>query len=65
MKATEKAPEIEQFLSALLGRSRTESIANDTCAICLQEIHGFKDPMSAKEYTISGMCQDCQDKVFK
>lgn len=24
----------------------------------------FRDKLSAKEYTISGMCQDCQDDVF-
>lgn len=24
----------------------------------------FRDSLSEKEYTISGLCQDCQDKVF-
>lgn len=24
----------------------------------------FRDPLSYKEYSISGMCQSCQDKVF-
>lgn len=24
----------------------------------------FKDELSAKEYTLSGMCQACQDKMF-
>lgn len=24
----------------------------------------FKDALSKKEYSISGLCQDCQDKVF-
>lgn len=24
----------------------------------------FRDELSAKEYYISGMCQDCQDSVF-
>ena len=29
------------------------------------EVEGvFRDPLSAKEYTISGLCQDCQDSVF-
>lgn len=29
--------------------------------------HGFmpfRDPVSEREYTISGMCQSCQDEVF-
>ena len=25
----------------------------------------FRDQLSAKEYTISGLCQDCQDDFFK
>ena len=24
----------------------------------------FRDDLSRKEYSISGLCQDCQDKVF-
>lgn len=25
---------------------------------------GFRDLLSAKEYTISGLCQECQDMIF-
>jgi len=25
----------------------------------------FRDALSSKEYTISGLCQDCQDDIFK
>lgn len=25
---------------------------------------GFRDELSKEEYKISGMCQECQDKVF-
>ena len=35
-----------------------------SCTICKKEIKGFKDPRSIKEYKISGMCQECQDKTF-
>lgn len=36
------------------------------CATCGQfvEPDDFKDALSEKEYTISGMCQECQDSVF-
>lgn len=27
-------------------------------------IQGFKDDLSRKEFTISGLCQECQDSVF-
>ena len=35
------------------------------CSACRIEIRGFKDRLSAKEFGISGLCQDCQDKTFK
>jgi uncharacterized CHY-type Zn-finger protein len=36
------------------------------CPTCRKPINDddFKDELSRKEYTISGMCQVCQDKVF-
>lgn len=35
------------------------------CAWCGEEVKGFKDKLSAKEFRISGLCQRCQDKTFK
>lgn len=37
------------------------------CAICSKEIKmlDFKDDLSIKEYKISGLCQKCQDNIFK
>jgi hypothetical protein len=34
------------------------------CAICGGKAEQFRDALSAKEYTISRMCQGCQDGVF-
>lgn len=36
------------------------------CPTCCKDMtnEDFKDLLSVKEYTISGMCQACQDKVF-
>lgn len=34
------------------------------CPICAKPIGEFKDPLSRREYEISGMCQTCQDEVF-
>ena len=31
---------------------------------CGEEVTGFKDRLSAKEYRLSGFCQCCQDKMF-
>ncbi len=37
------------------------------CSICQEEIKesDFKDPISVREFEISGMCQKCQDDFFK
>jgi len=34
------------------------------CRWCGKEIKGFKDELSVKEFRISGLCQECQDKTF-
>jgi hypothetical protein len=59
---SKKDPRIENFLENALGR--TTAITTDTCAICKGPATEFKDRLSKKEYTISGMCQKCQDSVF-
>ena len=63
---SEKAPEIDAFLSSLLGIDRKESIKTKVCATCNAdvELDSFKDMLSLKEFHISGMCQHCQDSVF-
>lgn len=34
------------------------------CGTAINEVDDFKDELSVKEYTISGMCQKCQDELF-
>lgn len=66
MKPTEKAPIIEALLEKMTGRST--SIAANRCVAtpigCGQPAAVFRDLLSAREYRISGLCQDCQDKIF-
>lgn len=68
MKKSEKSPEMESALDsltgAMFGRSRTDSIRQDVCVTCGQDAGLFRDGLSRREYTISGMCQACQDEVF-
>ena len=49
-----------------LFRAAAELIKEGRCPMCKAEIKedGFKDALSKKEYSISGMCQACQDKAF-
>ena len=34
------------------------------CTWCKTQVKKFKDQISGKEYFISGLCQNCQDKTF-
>ena len=36
------------------------------CPFCSKPVNkeDFKDPLSRREFLISGLCQECQDKVF-
>lgn len=66
---SEKAPALETFLNALLGGNRQESIRSDRCVPapigCGGPADQFKDDVSVREYEISGLCQACQDSVFR
>lgn len=66
---SEKSLGMEIFLGSLTeelyGRSRTESITSGICVTCGGDATAFRDALSQKEFTISGMCQGCQDKTFR
>ena len=64
MEPTKKSQEIESVLTFITGVSRVGAVREASCVICGGEASTFRDDLSRKEYTISGMCQDCQDKVF-
>ena len=68
MKPSEKSSEIERqldnFTKTHFGRGRIDSIENNICVTCGKDAKEFRDELSRKEYSISGMCQECQDKTF-
>jgi len=64
MKPSEKSDGMNRLLSELLGVHREESIKAEACVMCPAEDLEFRDEISTKEYTISGMCQACQDSIF-
>lgn len=63
---TKKALEIENLIDSFnpSGRKRVKSIQSDICSWCGKPATEFRDGLSRKEYTISGFCQECQDKTF-
>jgi hypothetical protein len=62
-KPTDKAPEIDRILTEITGKVRRKVIG-EGCMTCDYPDLAFRDELSKREYTISGMCQRCQDEVF-
>jgi len=57
-----KAQPLEDLLERVYGR--TSSIRSNVCVFCKKDATEFRDALSRREYSISGLCQDCQDEVF-
>ena len=67
LEKAEKSEAIENMLegiSKMLGTPRSVAFKTSTCVTCNGEAKEFRDTTSEKEYTISGMCQGCQDKIW-
>lgn len=66
MEPSEKSPQWGKFLEENFGR--TTAITGGNCVPppigCGKPVEGFRDRLSEKEYTISGLCQNCQDEIF-
>ncbi len=69
-KPSDKTPEMERAIDSMstpLGiKPRRKSIEANICTTCSAGAppESFRNAISQKEYTISGMCQACQDSVF-
>lgn len=65
---TNKTPGMEAVLELLtlsmFKRSRKDPVCV-TCGSAKITLADFRDDLSRKEFEISRMCQECQDKVFK
>lgn len=64
--SSEKSNEIEELLYRTFNVNRRKTIENGDCVFCDHKIeeNEFRDEISKKEYSISGMCQKCQDDFF-
>lgn len=67
---TTKSAAIEALLTDMTGKERPSAIRNNECVthVMFQTLGPvnmtFKTALDEKEYTISGMCQSCQDFAF-
>jgi hypothetical protein len=52
--------------SEILFPTETARIKMRMCPFCSVGVNpgDFRDPISLREYEISGLCQHCQDEVF-
>lgn len=57
-------PNLNKFLSSLMGKNNIDAIEKDICIVCDKSAVEFKDEISRREFRISGMCQECQDGIF-
>lgn len=65
MKPTYKDSSIDGVIKRTFGVDRRAAITSDVCVMCGKPATQFRDALSQKEFSISGMCQQCQDKVFE
>jgi len=64
MKPADKANDIRKLQNELMNTDVSADITADRCVQCKQPATQFNDALSRKEYTLSGMCQRCQDRFF-
>ncbi len=50
-----------------MSREKIKKTIQKNCPACGEPIifKNFTDPLSKKEFGISGLCQNCQNKTFK
>lgn len=65
MQPNKKSEKMESALESMFGVDRRKVIRANKCALCHKNANFFKDTISQAEYRISGMCQECQDGVFR
>lgn len=57
----------KQLMRSLGFTKEVERVDKGLCPFCSEpvRIKDFRDELSKKEFRISGVCQKCQDEVFK
>jgi uncharacterized CHY-type Zn-finger protein len=64
----ERSKELKELVDKvgeqMWGNTLSDSHAKSNCIICGEKAEVFRDEMSYKEYDMSGLCQNCQDKTF-
>ena len=62
-----RSAELQQFIDDYCEEAFGRKMNDKCCVFCGSEKvkpQDFKDDLSRKEFSISNLCQACQDKVF-
>jgi hypothetical protein len=62
---SEKSPEIDKTIARVFGFNRRDVIRSGICPGCNGPATEFRDALSLKEHSLSGLCQNCQDELFQ
>lgn len=56
----------KEIMSKIGFDGEVKLVEEGNCPFCKEPINesDFRDTLSKKEFTISGLCQKCQDKTF-
>lgn len=56
----------EKIMKKVGFEKEVEAVREGKCSICGKTINlaDFRNELSKREYTISGLCQKCQDDIF-
>ena len=64
-----RSPEMEKAFNGLsrklFGTNSTDAVKQDVCVDCKSKATEFTSELAKAEYSISGLCQKCQDVVFE
>lgn len=60
----DKSSPIKNLCNQVLGTDVEKDIDEKRCPTCQQPVGEFRNDSSRREYSISGMCQKCQDSIF-
>jgi hypothetical protein len=63
-KTTSITKMLDNLSEMAYGRSASDSIKADVCVACGKPAVEFTDEISKREFSISGLCQECQDRIF-
>jgi len=67
MEMFKREPKMQEFIDNLSQKTFGNRITAGKCVSCNKDVntdHDFKDMKSLQEYSISGLCQKCQDEMY-